>query len=139
MPERNTKSNPHELECIALDDPQRINDLDELDVGDRVLIDDRRRPLTVIEIGVHVVSDERIDEELRTPVVKLEGHWDGAKTIVLAHKLERLQVTDDGFQVTLSETDTIVDRGIGREKTVRRTHVVGAAGRAAGNSPEVTA
>jgi len=139
MNERNTKSNPHELECIALDEPQPVDDLADLDVGDRVLIDDRRRPLTVVEIGTRVKGDEKINKEVRVPIVRLKGHWAGAIEIDLTHQLDRTPILqcDGSYVQRLDVNDKIVDMELGREKNVRRTHVVGAAGRAAGNGQEV--
>jgi len=141
MSERNTKSNPHELEAIALDEPQPVDDLADLDVGDRVLIDERRRPLTVVELGTRVKGDEETNKEVRVPMVRLEGHWPGAIKIDLTHQLDRTPVLqDDGsYQQRLDVNDAIVDMELGRKKDVRRTHVVGAAGRAAGNGQEVSA
>lgn len=133
MNERNTKSTPHELECIALDEPQPVDNLADLDVGDRVLTDERKRPLTVIEIGTRVKGDERIEKEVRVPVVRLEGHWAGARQIVLTHQLDRTPVLDedsDEYVQRLEVNDAIVDMDLGREHDVRRTHVVGASGRA---------
>ena len=134
--------NPHELEAIGLDEPQPINDLADLDVGDRVLIDERRRPLTVVELGTRVKGDNRIGKEVRVPMVRLEGHWPGAREVILTHQLDRTPFYDEDDQVRqrLGVNDAIVDMDLGREHDVRRTHVVGAVGRASlDGGEEVTA
>ena len=134
--------NPRELEAIELEEPQQIDDLADLDVGDRVRIDERRRPLTVVDTGTRVKGDERTGEEVRVPAVRLEGHWAGAREVVLTHQLDRTPVFDeerDAYVQRLGVNDAIVDMDLGREHDVRQTHVVGAAGRASGNGEEVTA
>jgi hypothetical protein len=134
--------NAHQQDCIALDEPESIEHLSQLSVGDRVLIDDRRRPLTVINIGVREIGDERIGDdgaELETPIVRLEGHWDGAVTIELGHQVKRTAIVDGEYQPVLEELDPIVDFDLGRKKDVRRTHVAGSRARAANESSEVPA
>ena len=74
MNERNTRSNASNVDCTELDNPVAVPHLGDLDAGDRVLIGDRSRPLTVVDTGVRVMRDPRADTgELRTPVVKLRG------------------------------------------------------------------
>ena len=133
--------NPLELEAIELDEPEQIDTLAALDVGDRVRIDERRRPLTVVNLGTRVKGDKRIDEEVQVRMVRLEGHWPGAREVVLTHQLDRTPFYDEDDQVRqrLDVNDAIVDMDLGREHDVRRTHVVGSAGRAAGNGQEVSA
>lgn len=137
MTRSNEGSNPHEKECIALNDPQPVDHLGDLDVGDRVLIDERQRPVTVVATGTREIVDERIGAELETPVVKVQGHWDGATTTVLAHRIDRLAAGEDDVELRLEETDAIVDREIGRERDVRRTHVAGSKTRATAERVEV--
>lgn len=133
MSERNRKTMAHQLDCIALDEPEQIGNLRELDRGDRVLIDERRRPLTVVDLGIHVKGDDRINKEIKIPMVKLQGHWPGAKEVVLKHQVDRTPVWDDEndrYVQRLGENEAIVENEYGREVDVRRTHVVGASGRA---------
>lgn len=121
-----TTNEPHSKDCIELEEPEQIDDLGQLDVGDRVLIDERRRPQTVIATGVREKGLEGTDIHVETPVVRVQGHWVGAVPTDLRHKLEGLQVTDDGeYEVEYQETETIVDTDVGRSKDVRRTHIVG--------------
>ena len=84
-------------------DTDTITDLRALDVGDQVVFGDRTRPVDVVDVGVRTVTDERIDAQLETPVVRVQGDWDGAVDYVLAHKLDRW---DDGIR--LEELDAIV-------------------------------
>lgn len=122
---------PHDKDCIALDEPETIEHLSELDVGDRVLIDERKRPLTVIEVGVRVKGNEKTEKgEIRTPIVRLQGHWAGAKTIELGHRIKTLGIEDNEYEPVLEEMDPIVDFDLGREKHVRRTHIAGSRSRA---------
>ena len=97
-----------------------ITDLRDLRRGDEVVFGDRTRPLDVVDVGVRTVTDERIDAELETPVVRVQGDWDGAVDYVLAHKLDRYS---NGIQ--LEELDAIVacegaDLQRGELVTVRR-------------------
>ena len=70
MTERNTRSNASNGDCTELDSPVAVLHLGDLDVGDRVLIGDRSRPLTVVDTGVRVMRDPRADTgELRTPEI----------------------------------------------------------------------
>jgi len=80
-----------------------ITDLRELAVGDRVVFGDRQRPLDVVDTGVRTVTDERINKTIETPVVRVQGDWDGAVSRVLAHKLNRWE---DG--ISLEECEAIV-------------------------------
>lgn len=137
-----TRNEPHSKDCIALDEAESIDDLGQLDVGDRVLIDERRRPQTVIATGVREKGIEGTDIHVETPVVRVQGHWAGAVPTDLHHKLDGLQVTDDGeYEVEYRESETIVDVDLGRPKDVRRTHVAGADSRAQqdGGCEEVSA
>jgi hypothetical protein len=134
--------NPHQQDCIALDEPESIEHLSQLSIGDRVLIDERRRPLTVINTGVREIGDDRIGDdgkEIETPLVRLQGHWAGAVTVELGHQVKRTTIVDDEYEPALEELDPIVDRDLGREKDVRRTHVAGSRARAANETSEVPA
>ncbi|KDS91175.1 hypothetical protein FK85_05470 [Halorubrum saccharovorum] len=105
-------------------DAAQIEDLRELAVDDQVLVGDRTRPLDVVEMGVRVIGDERIDAEIEVPMAKLEGDWQGAQTIVLTHRIDRTPVRrpDGSYRQRLAELDAIVDMDLGREQAVRRTH-----------------
>ena len=101
-------------------DTDTITDLRELDAGDQVVFGDRQRPLDVIETGVRTIADERINKQIQTPVVRVQGDWDGAVERILAHKLDRYS---NGIQ--LEELDAIVacegaDLQRGELVTVRR-------------------
>jgi hypothetical protein len=85
------------------DSTERVDDLRALNVGDQVLFGDRQRPLEVVDTGVRTVTDERISKTIETPVVRVQGDWDGAVDYVLAHKLDRYS---NGIR--LEELDDIV-------------------------------
>ena len=124
MTERNTRSNASKQDCTELDNPVAVPHLGDLDAGDRVLIGDRSRPLTVVDTGVRVMRDPRADTgELRTPVVKLRGDWEGATEIVLAHQVTRWEAGDGATEIVLRERETIVETDLGREVEPRWTHV----------------
>ena len=122
-------------------DAAQIEDLREFVVGDQVLIGDRSKPLDVVDLGVRTITDERIDATIEVPVVKLEGDWANAATIVLTHRIDRTPVRqDDGSYVQrLDEFDTIVDMEMGREQDVRRTHATDRVGRSDEQCEEVSA
>ena len=84
-------------------DTDTITDLRALDEGDQVVFGDRQRPLDVVDVGVRTVTDERINKQIETPVVRVQGDWDGAVDYVLAHKLDRYS---NGIR--LEELDAIV-------------------------------
>ena len=105
---------------------ESITDLRTLDVGDKVLFGDRQRPLDVVDTGVRTITDERISKTIETPVVRVQGDWDGAVSRVLAHKLDRYS---NGIR--LEELDDIVacegaDLQRGKLVTVRRVSEVSA-------------
>jgi hypothetical protein len=85
------------------DSTETITDLRALDVGDQVLFGSRQRPLDVVAVGTRTVVDERINKAIETPVVRVQGDWDGAVDRVLAHKLDRYS---NG--IVLEELDAIV-------------------------------
>jgi len=102
------------------DSIETITDLRALEVGDQVLFGDRQRPVDVVAVGTRTVVDERIDTQIETPVVRVQGDWSGAVDRVLAHKLNRYA---DGIK--LEELDAIVacegaDLQRGELVTVRR-------------------
>jgi len=105
-------------------DAAQIDDLRELAVGDQVLVGDRSRPLDIVEMGVRVIGDERIDAEIEVPMARLEGDWQGAQTLELTHRIDRTPVErpDGSYRQRLAELDVIVDMTYGREQDVRRTH-----------------
>lgn len=109
-------------EPTALDEPEAVPHLSDLDVGDKVRLGERQRPQTVVRVGCRTIVDERIDDELDTPVVMVEGDWANAQPVVLAHKIGRLAGTAEGYEPKLEETSAIVDTDLGRERNVRRTH-----------------
>ncbi|OYR79624.1 hypothetical protein DJ71_16215, partial [Halorubrum sp. E3] len=108
------------------DTDAQIDDLHDLAVGDQVLVGDRSRPLDVVEMGVRVIGDERINAEIEVPMAKLSGDWRGAATIIVTHRIDKTpELQDDGSYVQrLGEMDAIVDMELGREQDVRRTHAV---------------
>lgn len=143
MLETSTMSDtPHDKDCIELEEPERIDNLGQLAVGDRVLVDERRRPQTVIQMGTRKLGVEDTDNHVETPVVRVQGHWAGAKIVELRHKIGALQVSSNGdVEVRYEEKETIVEGEHGREMDVRRTHVAGPRTRAEmeAESTEVTA
>ncbi|WP_435075250.1 hypothetical protein [Halorubrum sp. HHNYT27] len=85
------------------DSTDTITDLRELRVGDRVVFGDRTRPVDVVDTGVRTVTDARISKMIETPIVRVQGDWDGAVSRVLTHCLNRWE---DG--IVLEELDAIV-------------------------------
>ena len=81
-----------------------ITDLRDLRRGDEVVFGDRTQPLTVVDLGERIISDERIGETLTTPLVRVQGDWAGATDRVLAHSINR----HDGDRIRLEERDAIV-------------------------------
>ncbi|WP_058366941.1 hypothetical protein [Haloparvum sedimenti] len=127
--------NPHALTCIGLEEPEQIDDLAQLQVGDRVLIDERRRPQTVVATGTRTAGIEGRDVEERVPVVRVEGHWAGAATVEMTHDVTLTEIADDLVsQRVVPEGERVgpivAMDGVGRELEVRRTHVAGADARA---------
>jgi len=115
-----TNPTPQNGSASTDSDADTITDLRDLRRGDEVVFGDRQRPVEVVDVGVRTVTDERIDAQLETPLVRVQGDWDGAVDRVLAHKLNRW---DDGIR--LEELDEIVacegaDLQRGEVVTVRR-------------------
>ncbi len=100
---------------------ERITDLRDLDVGDRVVFADYVEPRTVTELGVRELRDERIDATLETPLVRVEGERAGAKTHVLAHVIDRLAPSEGRI---LEETEQIIAAEDGRLERGTHTDVV---------------
>lgn len=116
-------------DAIELEEPQRIEHLSELTVGDKIVFGDYSEPRTVTELGEREFTDNRIDETVTTPMVRVEGERSNAKMHVLTHKLNRW----DGEPI-LEEMDAIVaceggDFEHGREVAVVRTHIGGSRSR----------
>ena len=95
---------------VALDQPEQISDVRYLAVGDRVRMNDRERPLTVIQTGSRVV--ETLYEcpwDAVQHAVQLQGDWEGARPYVVVneanhwhgHLTGRLVDNDSGHDVTL--------------------------------------
>ena len=82
------------------DSTDTITDLRDLRRGDRVVFGDRTQPLTVADLGerVHGTGDDR---KIATPIVRVEGDWEGANAHVLAHVIK--QLGNDGLSVDLAE------------------------------------
>ena len=81
------------------DSTDTITDLRDLRVGDRVVFGDRTQPLTVADLGERVHGTG--DDEIATPIVRVEGDWEGANAYVLAHVIK--QLGNDGLSVELAE------------------------------------
>lgn len=117
---------PPTQDCIELDDPQPIDDVGQLGRGDRVRIDDRAKPLTVVRVGVQTIDDPYVGEVER-PAVMVCGDWDNAQELILTNEL-------DGMM--LEPTGDVVDMALGRERDVVRTHVAGSKARAGNDTDE---
>ena len=67
-------------------DHERIRDVGDLDVGDRILVDDRSRPLVVDSI------DARERDTMRGPcehhTAEASGEWSDARTLTLTTQLD---------------------------------------------------
>lgn len=98
-----TDTRPQNGSASTDSDADTITDLRDLRRGDEVVFSDRTQPVEVVDVGVRTVTDERIDAQLETPMVRVQGDWDDAVDRVLAHKLNRW---DDGIR--LEELDAIV-------------------------------
>jgi len=117
-------SNPHKIETNDLDEPQVIDHVSDLSVGDRVRIGDRVQPLTVVDIGTRVVRDSRTDAEtLQTPVAKLRGDWQNAAEVIIGHQITRWRHGEDSIENVLRERETIVTMDSGTPVEPLRTHV----------------
>jgi len=81
------------------DSTDTITDLRDLRRGDRVVFGDRTQPLTVADLGERVHGTG--DDEIATPIVRVEGDWEGATAHVLAHVIK--QLGNDGLSVELAE------------------------------------
>lgn len=81
-----------------------ITDLRDLRRGDEVVFGDRTQPVAVVDLGERTITDERIDETLTTPLVRVQGDWADAVDRVLAHKINR----HDGDRIRLDECAAIV-------------------------------
>jgi len=115
---------PHHKDCIALDEPQVVDHVSDLSVGDRVLIGDRSQPLTVVDIGTRVVRDSRTDAKtLQTPVAKLRGDWQHATELIIGHQITRWRHGEDTIETVLRERETIVTMASGTPIDPLRTHV----------------
>jgi len=115
---------PHHKDCIALDEPQVVDHVSDLSVGDRVHIGDRVQPLTVVDIGSRVVRDSRTDAKtLQTPVAKLRGDWKHATEVIIGHQITRWRHDEDTIETVLRERETIVTMASGRPVEPLRTHV----------------
>jgi len=139
-------SNPHELESIELEEPKAVDHVGDLSVGDRVLIGERSKPLTVVDVGVRVIGDSRTEvKEIETPVAKLQGDWENAVEVVISHQITRWVHGEDAIENVLRERETIVEMGLGKPVDPKRTHVVreayseGPAGGSNGNAEKAVA
>ena len=137
MNEREHNSPDADLESIELDDPERVTHLSQLDVGDKIVFDDYTEPRTVTELGTRVFGDKRVNEEIETPIVRVEGDRANSIVHILAHRIDRYD--PDGPKV--EEMDDIVavrenefNRGgkVGAVDVIR-THVAGSMNRTDGD------
>ena len=117
-------SNPHKIEINDLDEPQVVDHISDLSVGDRVRIGDRAQPLTVVDIGTRSIRDSRTDAEtLQTPVAKLRGGWQHATEVIISHLITRWRHGEDTIKNVLRERETIVAMASGTPIDPLRTHV----------------
>ena len=116
-------SNPHKIEINDLDEPQVVDHISDLSVGDRVRIGDRAQPLTVVDIGTRSIRDSRTDAEtLQTPVAKLRGGWQHATEVIIGHQITRWRHGEDTIDNVLRERETIVTMDSGTPVEPLRTH-----------------
>ena len=133
MNERNTKSMDADLESIELDDPERVEHLSELDVGDKIVWDNFEQPRTVVQLGVREKGREGdADAHVETPLVKVQGPR--GKTHVLAHRV-RNYTEQDGI-VAVQEGRLSTAGRVGAVAIVR-THIGGSRSRVSGNTEVV--
>jgi len=115
---------PYDKDCIALDEPQVVDHVSDLSVGDRVRIGDRVQPLTVVDIGTRSIRDSRTDAKtLQTPVAKLRGDWQNAAEVIIGHQITRWRHGEDTIENVLRERETIVTMDSGTPVEPLRTHV----------------
>jgi len=100
----NDSMSDHNSSAEKRTDTAQITNLRDLRRGDRVLFDDRSRPLTVVDLGERHL--QLGDQELTTPLVRVRGEWDGAVDVVLAHVSRHLG--DDQASVVLEEHEQII-------------------------------
>lgn len=103
---------------VALDDAEQIDDVRHLEVGDRVRMDGRERPLTVIQTGTRVIETLLDGAENRIQhAVQLQGDWQNSRKYVVAnehnhwhgHATGRLVDHDSGHDVTLDLVEVRAD------------------------------
>lgn len=107
---------PHNVDSIDLETPEQITDVAQLSVGDRVLIDDRVMPQTVIRTGRRPIESRKTGEVHQQEVVKVQGDWSNAKEIVLANQYDFWAHEDTG---------EVVEMQSGNEVDLRRTELAG--------------
>jgi len=116
--------NPNKIEINDLDEPQVVDHISDLSVGDRVRIGDWVQPLTVVDIGTRSIRDSRTDAEtLQTPVAKLRGGWQHATEVIISHQITRWRHGEDTIETVLRERETIVAMDSGTPVEPLRTHV----------------
>lgn len=101
---------PNDTDQQQDDDAEHIDDVAELNQGDRVLVDDRSQPQTVIATGHRDINDP-VYGTVRQHYVRVAGEWDGAAEFEYATELDTW---------TLEPTGNVVDRRLGRPRDVRR-------------------
>ena len=93
-------SNLNDIETVELDEPQRITQIDELSIGDKIVFARRRlsdeeieskRPLQVVDGATRTLESTHEDPEfgvesfvVEQHAVEVRGGWEGAATHVLA-------------------------------------------------------
>lgn len=135
MNERNNKSMDADLESIELDEPERIEHLSELDVGDRVVWGGYDQPRTVVQLGVREKGLKRNeDAHVETPIVKVTGDRDNSKTHILAHRVRDFSEGEDIIAVEQNKFNTAGKIGA---VAIVRTHIGGSRCRVSGETEVV--
>ena len=133
MNERNSKSMDADLESIELDEPERVEHLRELDVGDKIVWDDFSEPRTVVQLGVREKGrEDDADAHVETPMARIQGPR--GKTHVLAHRIRNYEEQD---AIVAVEEGRLSEAGKVPAVAIVRTHIGGSRTRVGGNTEVV--
>lgn len=119
---------PHDIDVIDLEEPEQITDVGELEVGDRLVLDDQVLPKTVVQTGARPIQ-ARDQEDHIQHYVKVRGDWSDAKEIVLANQYAVFRHGDTG---------QVVDHATAEVREVERTHIAGSRDRVSGQRVSLT-
>ncbi len=83
-----TRNNPHTRKTYELQEPEKVTDVRMLDVGDRIIVGDRKKPLTVTFKGYKHKQELDNGREYTQWAIAAEGDWQNAKPIEIHNAIE---------------------------------------------------